>query len=273
MVSVIVPTYQRYHFLSFTARSILAQTHGNLELLIIADGHDPVVERLVTELHDERARYLFVEHSGLPGVPGNLGMRLAGGQFLAFCDDDDLWHPEKLRLQLELLIKGGWDMCATDYDYIDQDGREQPYRNYYGCYHGALERGKLYRSMGFVCVASVVIRREVCQQLGPMVEEPTIRGCEDFEYWVRLLSGHSGFMMKQRLVQYRLHGGSMQRGAPWKVLKLRMAAHRFTRQRNRVGLFDHIFKMAKLVAHFLLDCFPRVKQIFRRLQGRSGLPN
>ena len=115
LVSVVIPTYKRYAYLDLTLKSILAQTHGNLEVLVVADGDDGETKEIVENQKDPRARYLYVNHAGFPAVPRNKGLRQAKGDLLAFCDDDDLWYPTKLwpnRLENFFSFEGIYLQCG-----------------------------------------------------------------------------------------------------------------------------------------------------------------
>jgi teichuronic acid biosynthesis glycosyltransferase TuaG len=95
LVSVIVPTHRRLQYLKETAETIRAQSYTELEVLIVADGHDQDVANFVSSLQDPRIEYLACLHGGRPAIPRNLGIRHAKGKYIAFCDDDDLWRRDK----------------------------------------------------------------------------------------------------------------------------------------------------------------------------------
>jgi glycosyltransferase involved in cell wall biosynthesis len=105
LVSVIIPTYERAHILPRAIRSVLNQTHSNLELIIVDDGSGDNTSVVVSDIKDERIRYVeFSENKGL-SVARNSGLRASQGEFVAFLDDDDEWMPEKLESSLEVFRK------------------------------------------------------------------------------------------------------------------------------------------------------------------------
>ena len=269
LVSVIVPTFKRYDFLQKTLESILAQSHQHLELLVVADGHDEQTRAVVDGLNDGRACYHSIEHRGLPAAPRNEGLRRCQGQWIAFCDDDDLWHKDKLELQIPVLRDSNYSLCTTDYDYIDHDGILLPMRNYYANYEGKFTWETFYHSMGFICNAAALFSRDVFETVGYVNEDPKLRAHEDFEYWMRLLFQNEGFFMKQKLVSYRVHGGSIQRGSAFKVFRKRLALLNSLSSTLPVPLNHRAVKFGKTGVHFLLDQFPVARKTFRRLQGRT----
>lgn len=102
IVSVIIPTYNRTSYLKLTIESILQQTFQEFEILVIDDG-TPNDENEVVCLQFEKVKYIKISNSGGPAKPRNIGIQNAKGKYLAFVDDDDLWVPEKLEKQVEIL--------------------------------------------------------------------------------------------------------------------------------------------------------------------------
>jgi len=98
-VSVVLPTYNRADLVTRAVESVLAQSFPALELIIIVDGStDDTMQRLAP--YRDRARVVYQENAGL-GAARNAGIAMARGRYIAFLDDDDFWHPEKIRLQVE----------------------------------------------------------------------------------------------------------------------------------------------------------------------------
>ena len=102
MVSVIIPSYNRAHTLRRSIDSVLAQTYSNLEVIIVDDGSTDDTETVVRAIPDPRVRYIRQKNQGACAAR-NHGVDLAKGEFIAFHDSDDLWHPEKLEKQLKAL--------------------------------------------------------------------------------------------------------------------------------------------------------------------------
>jgi glycosyltransferase involved in cell wall biosynthesis len=98
LISCIVPVFNGEGYIREALESILAQTHRPLEIIVADDGSTDGTATIVAEF-GKRVRYLRQSNKG-PATARNLGVRLATGEFVAFLDADDLWHPEKLERQL-----------------------------------------------------------------------------------------------------------------------------------------------------------------------------
>lgn len=117
LISVIIPTYNRSSQLVVAVKSVLAQTHQNLEVLVCDDcSSDDSLDRIKEiALVDKRVRVIALNsNSGRPAVPRNQGIDMAQGELLAFLDSDDKWQPEKLARQLEMLQSSGLKACSTN---------------------------------------------------------------------------------------------------------------------------------------------------------------
>ena len=117
-VSVIIPTYNRLDFLVKTIESIKKQTYKKIEIIVINDcstdknyyTHD---WSGVNIIHlDKNSKHKF----GYPcvGYVRNVGISIAEGKYIAFCDDDDIWFPDKIKLQLKAMKKSKCQMCSTE---------------------------------------------------------------------------------------------------------------------------------------------------------------
>ena len=100
-VSVVIPTRDRPELLRRAIRSVFAQTYeGDIEVLVVFDQEEPSVPGIAPA---EGRSIRLLSNGRRPGLAGtrNSGILSASGSFVAFCDDDDTWHPDKIRRQLE----------------------------------------------------------------------------------------------------------------------------------------------------------------------------
>lgn len=119
LVSIIIPTYNRFHLIGESIQSVLDQTHQNWELIIVDDGStDGTKDLILDKFQDKRIFYYFTRHSGVLSSVRNHGIQKSKGAFIAFLDSDDVWVPDKLSYQLELLKQ------HSDADFIIGHGAQ-----------------------------------------------------------------------------------------------------------------------------------------------------
>ena len=98
--SVIIPTFNRATLVLHAVDSVLAQTYGNFELIVVDDGStDDTVERL-RRIVDRRLSIVTISHGGV-STARNAGIAVASGALISFLDSDDLWLPHKLASEVD----------------------------------------------------------------------------------------------------------------------------------------------------------------------------
>lgn len=124
MVSVIMPAYQAEKYIEEAIRSVIAQTVTDWELLVLIDGSTDATAQIAETLAAEDSRIRVVCNETNLGAAGsrNRGLDLCSGDYAAFLDSDDLWHPQKLEKQIALLRQTGADFSYTSYAIIDENG-------------------------------------------------------------------------------------------------------------------------------------------------------
>lgn len=123
LVSIIIPTYNRAHFLPETLESVIAQSVSDIECIVVDDGSTDDTMVLMKRFcaRDSRVRYLKQENNG-PSAARNFGLAGARGRYIQFLDSDDIIVPDKLAKQLEQL-KNTEDLSLSycDYRYCAHD--------------------------------------------------------------------------------------------------------------------------------------------------------
>lgn len=127
LVSVIMPTYNSAEFLAESIESILNQTYTNLELLITDDCSSDNNTADLLNMYaqkDSRVKVVFQKENLGPGSARNNAIERAQGQYIAFCDSDDRWMPNKLELQIAAMRKGGYALCCSSYIICNELGND-----------------------------------------------------------------------------------------------------------------------------------------------------
>ena len=207
-VSVIVPTYNRAHMITEAIESVLSQTFKDFELIIVDNYSTDDTESIVKSYVDKRIRYFKNQNNGLVSINRNYGIQKSGGEYIAFLDDDDLWLPEKLEKQVELLDSSKQLGLVYSNSYvIDSNGylRETTY-----LYGMKPARGSAFNELfrfNFIPTLTVAIRREVLDKVGEF--NPRYKICQDYDLWLRIAEYYPIDFVEQPLAKFRVHGGSI----------------------------------------------------------------
>lgn len=125
LVSVIMPVYNAERTMRKSIESVLQQTMGRLELILVddasRDGSASIIERFVR--HDPRVKAIRQPANAGVAEARNAGLRAASGTHIALLDSDDWWHPRKLELQLRRMQEDHAMVSYTAYQRVAEDGR------------------------------------------------------------------------------------------------------------------------------------------------------
>lgn len=199
LVSIILPTYNRYEFLKRAIDSVLLQSMTDWELIIWDDGSNDGTADYCQSLFDKRIRYFWHANRGV-SFARNRAIEKSGGRYLAFLDSDDEWLPEKLSVQMEILDQfPEIDMMFSNFlnvnlrnetstvafsDMADSFGKMRTKALKDGFF---LIEDRFLESIAadnFIATDTVILKKELVQKLGGF-DEP-LRFAEDFELWWRL---------------------------------------------------------------------------------------
>ncbi len=193
-VSTIIPTFNRASVIANAVNSALGQQGVNQEIIVIDDGSDDSTREVLLPLMD-RIRYIHTNNRGVSAAR-NTGIQEANGEWIAFLDSDDVWHPKKLVLQLECVTETGADICfcsSVDEDRNDLDDLSlmDPELSEKSIKYYAPTDLRILRLRRYPFVQGTLIKRELLLQIGGF--DTTLHVAEDidFIYRITLISGHS----------------------------------------------------------------------------------
>ena len=202
--SVVIPCYNSLDFLPATVDSVLAQTFGDFELVLVDDGGTDDLAGWAATVDDPRVRVVRQDNAGVSAAR-NLGIDSARGELVVFLDSDDLWVPDALERLVACfdrepslgLAYGGWDV-------IDAAGRPNG-RVYVSTWEGDVWEQFVIRNP--VPASAVAVPRAVLVDLGgfEVNRDRFPIDVEDWELWVRIAAGHRVAVVSDVLVHHRLH--------------------------------------------------------------------
>lgn len=122
LVSIITPAHNSEKYISETVISVLTQTYRNWEMLITDDGSTDDTWALISRFAEKDGRIKCLRHKECRGAgpARNTSLAHAKGEYVAFLDSDDIWHPEKLEKQLRFMQSQNSDFSYTAYEVVDE---------------------------------------------------------------------------------------------------------------------------------------------------------
>lgn len=120
LVSVIIPTYKRDIYLDRAIVSVIEQTYDNIEIVIVddnkTDSYEQVQVQKICKKYKDKVNITYISTSGHVGggKARNLGCAIAKGDYFAFLDDDDVFLPGKIEMQLNFCVENELDMAFQD---------------------------------------------------------------------------------------------------------------------------------------------------------------
>jgi len=123
MFSIIIPLYNKANTIGKAIESVLAQTYGNYEIIVVDDGSTDNSCEVVSQYDDKNIRLIRQKNAGVSAAR-NRGVSESRSEYVAFLDADDFWDTDYLEVQLRLISQyPQCEMYATNYRFIDDTGR------------------------------------------------------------------------------------------------------------------------------------------------------
>lgn len=207
-VSIIIPVFNAQDYINETLKSVLSQNDVQFEVIVVDDCSTDFTEDCVKNFiqEDNKVRYLKLKkNSGGPASPRNKGIEYAISDWIAFCDSDDLWHPDKLKIQLQVANNINADFICTEIeDFIDSEkniaAKRVLNKKYYVERLGYLSTMLKNRigTSSVMCKKSILIENNFDKDINKA-------GVEDYDLWLRLLESKKFRIYKLclPLVSYR----------------------------------------------------------------------
>lgn len=207
IVSIIIPAYNAEEFIAETLESALAQTLKDIEVIVIDDGSKDGTASVVQAYPG--VRYIRQANGGV-STARNHGAQLAQGEFLAFLDSDDLWHPDKLRQQVQAMRQHPDSVfCRTAFTY--QHGDAEAVRT------GAARQDAPHQIISellpsflhpYLATSTVMVSKAAFEEAGGF--DASLRIAEDVDFYLRVLAEHPKVvLMTEALVHKRPVAGSL----------------------------------------------------------------
>ena len=240
LVSVIMHTFNAGKYLSDSIESILNQTYQHLELLITDDCSSDETQAILQQYveKDPRVKVEYLKENYGAGVARNKSIERAKGRYIAFCDCDDRWFPEKLEKQIEYMTRKDCALCSTSYLICDNNN-EVTGINISPKY---LTLGMLKRDNKIGCLTAIYD----IQRLGHKFYMPAIRKRQDWALFLNILKEcQICFCITEPLAYYRQRENSV-------------SSNKFSLVKYNVNVYETVFgyTTTKAYLYFLTRFMP-----------------
>ncbi len=248
LVSVIIPTYNRWPLVAESIDSALAQDYPNLEVVVVDDGSTDDTEEQLPKRYPSKVRYFTQENRG-PAAARNKGIQMALGEYVAFLDSDDLWMPNKLSVQVAAMTADEeWALAYNPCLITTPDGRNTGRIWGYTAQGVTGDNFVVLLNRHAIMTSAVIVRRGVFDEVGLFDEQ--MLSAQDTDLFLRITMLYPAGFINTPLTLFREHAGR------WSHFVVP------TKIRSRA----HIYMYRKLLSNL-----PEARQSVRPLVQRSLL--
>lgn len=200
-----MPCYNSSKYISDAIESILRQDYQNWELLIADDCSTDNSADIIKHysVMDSRVKYFKLEKNSGAAMARNYCIERATGRYIAFCDSDDWWYPEKLSVQIDFMQKNGYEFICSNYEVTDEN----------------LKPEKIFIQKKYISIRTIMVGYSIntssivfdTKRVGKMYM-PIIKTAEDAGLWIKLLKETKGaYSVNKVLLKYRTCPASLSR--------------------------------------------------------------
>ena len=232
-ISVILPAYNAEEYLGEAIQSILDQTFGDFELIIINDKSTDATATIISSFNDPRILILNNTVNRNITYSLNKGIKEAKGKYIARMDADDIALPNRLSLQFEFLQNNpGTILVGSNIEVINEKGKHLAHREYPGSHDEIIKM--LNDKSAFAHPTVMFLKSAVMAVQG---YQNKYKAGQDYDLWLRLCSQGNLANLPEYLLKYRIHNDQIT----YRKLEVQHRSHMRARLEN-LGLNDYSLK-------------------------------
>ncbi len=203
LISVVMPVYNTDKYITEAINSVLNQTYGNLELIIVNDASTDNSSKIINSFESPIIKCINLKKNSGAAAARNVGIEAAKGNIICFIDSDDIWERNKLQRQYSFLKENGAGFVYTKYKNLYKNGTEKEIKFKFNKlkYEDLLKNTEIGTST--VMINTNIIKKDLIlmNHLGT---------CEDTATWLRITkNGYEAYMYDEVLVTHRVRRGSL----------------------------------------------------------------
>ena len=244
MISVVMPYYKKSEFIFESINSILNQSFKTFEIIIIDDelSEDSLKVLAKIEKLDSRIKIFRNKKNLGAGQSRNNAINLCRGEYVAFCDCDDLWKPKKLERQIKFMREFDLNFCFTSYEIINNQNLRVGFRE--------AKKNLSFKQLRNSCdigLSTVIMKKDVFNDYQFRFGKTKTK--EDFILWLLLAkNGIEIFGIKECLVSWRKNSKSLSSSNIQKIID----GYRVYRNYLRYSRIKSLYFLIILSFNFML---------------------
>ncbi len=197
LVSVVIPVYNSEDTIETTLQSVIDQTYNNLEILLIDDGSTDTSKKIIDDFIATHPKYkivFFSQENRGASAARNIGLKNAVGDYIALLDSDDVWHKDKITVQLQEFDHN------KDIDLLATNRNEEKYDFFFGYKFEKVTKisSKLLLLKNFLLTPTVLFKRSIINKIGYFDEQ--MSHAEDLNYFLRISANFNCYLYNESLV-------------------------------------------------------------------------
>ena len=239
LVSIIIPTHNRFDSLLLSLKSVSKQTYKDFEVIIVNDGSED--ERYRNHQFDSNVLVIHLENNSVKengyfsDSVRNHGIDRASGKYIAFLDDDDYWFPSKLEKQINKLESSDLKMvcseASSNYGLYDESStktlfndqivfneiskiyknssmkKEFQKKRIFKFEYPSIWTSKFIKIHNCIITSSVVVEKNLLNKIGNFRDIQSKKLWSDWDCWLGLLTHTDCYYFSEPLLYYNLDDG------------------------------------------------------------------
>lgn len=211
LVSVVMAAYNRRTYLADTIKSVLNQTHTNLQFIIVDDHSTDGSADLIKSFKDERIELIILPENSQVSYATNAGMDAAKGQYIAYIDSDDIWESSKLEKQITYMEEHPeCGACFSRVHIIDSAGNpaDEKFPHIQNLFSVEFKDAKEIRNCllyvgNRLCKPTVLLRKSTLEQMDTFHHNLAFVQGHDYEFFLRVAMEADIYILPDKLLYYR----------------------------------------------------------------------
>lgn len=214
LVSIIMPYYQKKEFINDSIDSILNQSYEKFEIIIVNDELSFDSKLVLKEILKKDKRIKVIENDGNIGAgqTRNNGIKFSKGEYIAFCDCDDLWKKDKLEKQINFMKLENINFSHTAYEIIDEKNNKIGLRN--------IKKFITFKELEKSCdigLSTVILKKKIFDNI--YFKFPKLKTKEDYVLWLKFSKNGVDLVgLNEKLTLWRKSSNSLSSNIVQKLI-------------------------------------------------------